>query len=67
MKFYRLVIHGSLTPSPPSRAAWIEIAWGKLIDEWILSPPSRAAWIEISYPIKVNFVAVVAAFTGGVD
>ena len=31
------------------------------------SPPSRAAWIEIVYNTASLTVAIVAAFTGGVD
>ena len=34
-------------PSPPSRAAWIEMAVYLHISIIPLSPPSRAAWIEI--------------------
>ena len=35
--------------SPPSRAAWIEIASFAVTCFTPLSPPSRAAWIEISF------------------
>ena len=35
------------TESPPSRAAWIEIAVGGGGCAVVWSPPSRAAWIEI--------------------
>ena len=34
--------------SPPSRAAWIEIAKRGCNRAPYLSPPSRAAWIEIT-------------------
>ena len=34
-------------PSPPSRAAWIEIKVIKVFIDTFRSPPSRAAWIEI--------------------
>ena len=54
-------------PSPPSRAAWIEIvlpAWRSCMSA---SPPSRAAWIEMVYVIGLSLVSAVAAFTGGVD
>ena len=33
----------------------------------LLSPPSRAAWIEIFTSNKPSSIALVAAFTGGVD
>ena len=41
-------------PSPPSRAAWIEILAKTLYTETFASPPSRAAWIEISRHITVK-------------
>ena len=31
------------------------------------SPPSRAAWIEMEATESMEEIAVVAAFTGGVD
>ena len=34
-------------PSPPSRAAWIEISSFRTLGIRAASPPSRAAWIEI--------------------
>ena len=34
-------------PSPPSRAAWIEMVQGLALATHQPSPPSRAAWIEI--------------------
>ena len=37
----------SFPQSPPSRAAWIEIALGLWGFGFLSSPPSRAAWIEI--------------------
>ena len=54
-------------PSPPSRAAWIEIPTvpPKVGFKW--SPPSRAAWIEISPITILKASKNVAAFTGGVD
>ena len=33
--------------SPPSRGAWIEIAWVEFLEVMKESPPSRGAWIEI--------------------
>ena len=54
-------------PSPPSRAAWIEIVETTQKTMPLASPPSRAAWIEI-YVIFNSFSPYsVAAFTGGVD
>ena len=35
--------------SPPSRAAWIEMDFGRIERIIQLSPPSRAAWIEMVY------------------
>ena len=37
----------SFPPSPPSRAAWIEIPLIEQNGALVQSPPSRAAWIEI--------------------
>ena len=54
-------------PSPPSRAAWIEMYLRRLCFMLSGSPPSRAAWIEMSYDGEEHEVTVVAAFTGGVD
>ena len=55
-------------PSPPSRAAWIEIYIIRYVhSRAISSPPSRAAWIEISSGVGVSRTPKVAAFTGGVD
>ena len=34
-------------PSPPSRAAWIEMTARSRLSPMHMSPPSRAAWIEI--------------------
>ena len=36
-------------PSPPSRAAWIEILKKRYKERFFGSPPSRAAWIEILF------------------
>ena len=42
-------------PSPPSRAAWIEILKKRYKERFFGSPPSRAAWIEIiSTEVKHN-------------
>ena len=38
--------------SPPSRAAWIEIAGYRRTCRHGASPPSRAAWIEIPVPLR---------------
>ena len=38
-------------PSPPSRAAWIEIRPQLLTSTAMLSPPSRAAWIEMTMSV----------------
>ena len=57
----------SFPQSPPSRAAWIEMAvYGGdiLLHE---SPPSRAAWIEMYSSFAAVDFDRVAAFTGGVD
>ena len=54
-------------PSPPSRAAWIEIEKGYLKVGATTSPPSRAAWIEIKKIYFRRNPESVAAFTGGVD
>ena len=48
-----------MRPSPPSRAAWIEIAVWCCLGMRPASPPSRAAWIEICLfhfdnPFKVS-------------
>ena len=57
----------SFPPSPPSRAAWIEM--DTKIDRLgvLSSPPSRAAWIEIDESCQCRVFVLVAAFTGGVD
>ena len=41
--------------SPPSRGAWIEIAWVEFLEVMKdSSPPSRGAWIEIVYfPVEM--------------
>ena len=57
----------SFPQSPPSRAAWIEIRYSRRISYCKLSPPSRAAWIEIILIYFSKPIAIVAAFTGGVD
>ena len=57
----------SFPPSPPSRAAWIEIFHTPLYHSWCRSPPSRAAWIEMLYEKSDEISGRVAAFTGGVD
>ncbi len=54
-------------PSPPSRAAWIEILVTPVSSAVHSSPPSRAAWIEIQRVRELVDVVNVAAFTGGVD
>ena len=54
-------------PSPPSRAAWIEIAVLRKSVYHGMSPPSRAAWIEIFSYHVMRRSRSVAAFTGGVD
>ena len=46
----------SFPQSPPSRAAWIEIAHVSRLRRDELSPPSRAAWIEI---VKIFVAALV--------
>ena len=53
--------------SPPSRAAWIEIAVAVQALHGAKSPPSRAAWIEMWLDSEGYFFMTVAAFTGGVD
>ena len=55
-------------PSPPSRAAWIEMSatFGSLHRK-AKSPPSRAAWIEMVCLSAGCTSNAVAAFTGGVD
>ena len=57
----------SFPQSPPSRAAWIEIAAPTTSIGMNLSPPSRAAWIEMPMPTCARLCLKVAAFTGGVD
>ena len=57
----------SFPPSPPSRAAWIEIEVDALYNRLNKSPPSRAAWIEIVHSTSITLFRAVAAFTGGVD
>ena len=57
----------SFPQSPPSRAAWIEIASTSAPLSTSASPPSRAAWIEIAFKARTNAEFIVAAFTGGVD
>ena len=57
----------SFPQSPPSRAAWIEIAAPTTSIGMKLSPPSRAAWIEIVKRFCCSKKIYVAAFTGGVD
>ena len=58
----------SFPPSPPSRAAWIEIAKATAPSRKTgMSPPSRAAWIEIPIMRVAEQIFIVAAFTGGVD
>ncbi len=54
-------------PSPPSRAAWIEIDSEESRPLISPSPPSRAAWIEITLEKPPYHTDQVAAFTGGVD
>ena len=54
-------------PSPPSRAAWIEIIGTESGYSAMMSPPSRAAWIEIGKSTDTATLTRVAAFTGGVD
>ena len=55
-------------PSPPSRAAWIEInAYLAVAGARAKSPPSRAAWIEMAGFAWELVPDPVAAFTGGVD
>ena len=54
-------------PSPPSRAAWIEMFECAIINFVSLSPPSRAAWIEMTQLCNGFSGVTVAAFTGGVD
>ena len=54
-------------PSPPSRAAWIEIYRTAPTLYMFRSPPSRAAWIEIPEVRIADHIGKVAAFTGGVD
>ena len=46
----------SFPQSPPSRAAWIEIARLHRLFVLLLSPPSRAAWIEISIHNRKNSI-----------
>ena len=57
----------SFPPSPPSRAAWIEMLLTSRKARFAGSPPSRAAWIEILDTYRNNWRGEVAAFTGGVD
>ena len=57
----------SFPQSPPSRAAWIEIARAAARSGRPSSPPSRAAWIEILFMSVHTPIPGVAAFTGGVD
>ena len=47
MKSEELEVDDVKLGSPPSRAAWIEIAARAKIAQIFESPPSRAAWIEI--------------------
>ena len=57
----------SFPQSPPSRAAWIEMIYTRILSSSPASPPSRAAWIEILFAFVLLPKAAVAAFTGGVD
>ena len=62
-----VTVYTAVTPSPPSRAAWIEIYRAGIRYWQLASPPSRAAWIEIAFRSREPNPSVVAAFTGGVD